>query len=88
MPMILRVYQHAFSVSGVETLFVGKNVTVLDNQVNLQLKKVYGYAGTLAETLAYNHNAEFVDLTLRIEENLPTKKTLINNYSNEEWEKI
>jgi len=76
MPMVLRVYQHAFSVSGVEKLFIGKNITILENQVNLQLKKIYGYAGTLAETLAYNHNAEFVDLTLRIEENLPTKKII------------
>ncbi len=72
---------NAFSASSIQTLFIGKNVTSIGSQTSLKIKTIYGYKGTASETLAYNNNIEFYDLTLRIIQNLNSSQILQSGQS-------
>lgn len=67
LPYVTEIGANAFSASKVKTLLIGKNITTIKNQINVGFEKIYGYAGTVAQTyLADEFDCEFVDLTLKI----------------------
>ncbi len=58
--------KYALSGSGIEEVYIGKKVSSIGTQSNLQIQTVYGYSSTSAEDFAYEYNLGFVDLTLTI----------------------
>ena len=76
LPNVIDIGQHAFSGTNISTILVGQNLASLKDQSSLSLLKIYGYAGTVAESFAYNNNIEFCDLSLRIVDELNKKKII------------
>ncbi|MBR1890117.1 MAG: S8 family serine peptidase [Clostridia bacterium] len=78
LPSVTTIGKNAFSASSLQTVYIGKNVTSINSTQSSisSLEKVYGYAGTVAETFADNCSAIFVDLTLKINTDFGSKKVI------------
>ena len=76
MPQIKEIGKHCFSESALTKIIVGKNVSSIGYQTKLSNPVVYGYASTVAKTFAEDNSCQFVDLTLRIAEDLPSRRVI------------
>lgn len=69
LPNVTSIGNHAFTNSGLKSVLFGQNIKTINNQSDLNLTKVYGYSGTVAQTFAEDNNLEFYDLSLKFESN-------------------
>jgi len=75
LPCVIQIGQHAFSASALKTVLIGQDILSIKNQTNLSIEKVYGYAGTIAESdFANAYGLQFYDLTLRFSQDLVERK--------------
>lgn len=70
LPNVTTIGNHAFTNSGLKSVLFGQNIKTINNQSDLNLTKVYGYSGTVAQTFAEDNNLEFYDLSLKFENDL------------------
>lgn len=73
---VTSIGKNAFSASSLKSIFIGKNIQSIGSHTQMQLKEVYGYAGTASETFADANSADFYDLTIRTFENIPSQKVI------------
>lgn len=79
LPIATYVGTNAFSESGIEELVFAGKLQTLKNQTNMNLKKVYGFAFDFLKDFANANNAQFVDLSLRFENNISSSKIIDKN---------
>ncbi len=68
--------KNAFSASSLKSILIGKNIESIGSHTQMKLQKVYGFAGTASEDFADAQDAQFIDLTLRVIDDLPSQKVV------------
>lgn len=76
LPYATTVGKHSLSESAVQTLMFGPYVENIGYQTKTKLQKVYGYKETCVEDFVSGQTAEFVDLSLKFLNDLPSRKVV------------
>lgn len=76
LPKVTELGKHCFSETSFEQIVIGKNIKSIGYQTKMSTPTIYGYGNTVAKAFAEDNNCSFFDITLRIEQDLPTRRVI------------